>query len=569
MSKGQSPGTHTAGRTLERCKEKEKTDAVVYIDIDPDDLSDVVVIDAPGSSQCRGHGSNKFKKDKSFPSRHIISIDDGDDDDGSPGTVDGSGGDLDSDATSCRASRFEPCQSQSFEGSDDEDCQFIQERNFNVKLSNCKRTYSGKTILRNRFTFCSDSEDGSSESESSDCELMEGSFGKIRDLWEKASSRKNTSDDIRNSQSVVDEQGCGSGSLSENPKSVEVENESVKQKETPICSGSSHFNDRKEDMSSYAGSKSIPVGNYSLDPEGNNPVEDLDTTAVRQGRPPWSEFESWETHYSERKNDLRGKGPFFFSQEQVDEQFNYESAFFHDKEENVAEEPCWFNNQSGYNSHSDHGKFNFQDRQDSSCDTFLSVQTQVGQDREFYLDKNGGIHQETSCCSSQHPNDTKYDRASFEDQEKPVSGESCFCDSQPCFGKHINDEDSNGHNCGEPFFNARSRDDPGINHDRFNCLDKAKSVSDESSLCNIQQDGLLVEDRRCVRNGSEPDPESLPETQPQDEKNPLLDALDGNCTPHVQNDLISEREKIKETVEYKFAVEKEWASRQRELQIQV
>ncbi|XP_043717976.1 dentin sialophosphoprotein-like [Telopea speciosissima] len=528
MFKGQSTGTHTAGRTLGRCKEKEKekTDAVVYIDIDPDDLSDVVVIDAPGSSQLRGHGSNIFRKDKSFPSGSIISVDDGDDDDESPGTVRESGGDLNSDATSIRASQFEPCQSQS------------------------SRTYSGKTISRNRFTFSSDSEDESSESDSSDCELMEGSFGKIRDQWEKASSKKKTSDDVHNSQSVVEEQGCGSGSVSDNQKDDEVENESVQQ---------------KANMSSYTGCEFIPVENYSLNPEGNNPVEDLDRTAVRKGSPSWSKSPPHETNHSERKYDLRGRRPFFFSQEQVDEQFNYESAFFHDKEENVAEEPCWFKNQSGYVSHSYHGKFNFQDKEDSLCDSF---QTQV--DQEFHLDKNVRIQTKTSCCNAQQPNDTKYDTANFEDQEKPVSGESSFCDSQPCFGKHINDcpEDSNGHTRGEHFFNAQSRNDSGINHDRFSCPDKVKSVSDESSLCNTQQDGTLVEDRRCFRNDAEPDPESLSETQLQDDKNPLLHALDGNFMPDVQNEIISEREKIKETVEYKCAVQEEWASRHRELQIQ-
>ncbi|KAJ4960366.1 hypothetical protein NE237_020276 [Protea cynaroides] len=522
MSKGQSqPGTHTTGRTLERCKEKVKTNAVVYIDIDTEDLSDVVVIDAPSSSQQRGHGSNVSRNEKSYPSGNIISIDD---DDESPGTDRKSSGDLDSDATSSRASRFEPRRSQNSEELDGEDCQLIQERKFSVKLSKCKRTYSGKTIPRNRYAFSSDSEDESSESDSSDCELMDGSFGKIRDQWEKAFSKKKTSDNARSSQSVVDEQGCGSGSISDNQKNVEVENESEQQNETPVRSGSSDLNDAKENVSSY----------------------------------------------SERKYDLRGRGPFSFSQEEVDEQFNYESAFFHDKVENVSAEPSWLKNQSGYDPQSNHRKCSFQGKEDSSCDTHPSVQTQADQDREFYLGKNERIHQETSCCDAQLPNDTKNEIPSFEDEEEPDSGEQSFCDSQPCLGKPTShgSEDSKVHTPVEALFNSRLWDDPGINHDRFICPNKAKSVSDKATLRNTQQDGTLDEDRRCFRNGAEPNTESLAETKLQDEKNPVLHALDGYCMSDVRNEIISEREKIKETDEYKRAVEEEWASRQRELQIQ-
>ena len=50
-----------------------------------------------------------------------------------------------------------------------------------------------------------------------------------------------------------------------------------------------------------------------------------------------------------------------------------------------------------------------------------------------------------------------------------------------------------------------------------------------------------------------------------------LASNDQDCglTASNEKDIINEREKLKETDEYKQAMEEEWASRQRQLQIQV
>ncbi|KAJ4973946.1 hypothetical protein NE237_007120 [Protea cynaroides] len=152
-----------------------------------------------------------------------------------------------------------------------------------------------------------------------DCELIKGSFGKIRDQWVKASSRKQSSEDIHNSQFVVEEQGSGYGSHLDNQNNVEVKNESEdseQEKETPIHSDSNNFNNRKENLSSYTVSKPILVDDSSLNPKGYNPVEDLDPTALGQESPSWSETQPHRTQFSERNYDP-WRGPF-----------NYESAFF-------------------------------------------------------------------------------------------------------------------------------------------------------------------------------------------------------------------------------------------------
>jgi hypothetical protein len=52
------------------------------------------------------------------------------------------------------------------------------------------------------------------------------------------------------------------------------------------------------------------------------------------------------------------------------------------------------------------------------------------------------------------------------------------------------------------------------------------------------------------------------------ERDPLC-ALPGARFPYAVKDIINDREKLKETEEYKQAMEEEWAARQQQLQIQV
>jgi hypothetical protein len=52
------------------------------------------------------------------------------------------------------------------------------------------------------------------------------------------------------------------------------------------------------------------------------------------------------------------------------------------------------------------------------------------------------------------------------------------------------------------------------------------------------------------------------------ERDPLC-ASHGDLLLSAERDIINEREKLKETDEYKQAIEEEWAARQRQLQIQV
>ncbi|XP_068668884.1 uncharacterized protein [Aristolochia californica] len=169
------------GRTCFMHKEKGKSANVVIIDIDQSDCSNVDFMDVPESSykKCRGFSTVRTKRKGS--AWNVFSIDDED------------GCDLHSDVTSSGKNYANEKSQHCFtEESDGEDCQiFYEQGNLPFKLSK----FSRKVCTRKHFSLYTDSEVSSSESDNSDCEVMEGSTGKIREQWEKAASRKKSLED--------------------------------------------------------------------------------------------------------------------------------------------------------------------------------------------------------------------------------------------------------------------------------------------------------------------------------------------------------------------------------------
>ncbi|XP_010681131.2 uncharacterized protein LOC104896127 isoform X2 [Beta vulgaris subsp. vulgaris] len=160
-------------RTLRGCTSRNR-DNIVLIEVDSDDFGDVIILDVPES----------FKKKFRKKPKDVISIDD---DDNSGG--ESQDGVCHTNHDSSTSDRYFPTEAAnpSTSAYDDED---VNEGITPVKLSKSKRTYSGKSISRNRFGLSPNAEGCSSESDCSDCELVEGSLGKLREQWEKASFRK-------------------------------------------------------------------------------------------------------------------------------------------------------------------------------------------------------------------------------------------------------------------------------------------------------------------------------------------------------------------------------------------
>lgn len=131
------PHTFSAGKTLKRCRSKRVTENVDIIDVDD---NNVVLLD------------------ENYSYTNFVFVDDDDDDD------------------------------VNSEDDNMDEVQFIPKNNFPVKLSKCKRTYSGK-VTSNRFGLDTDSESGSSDEDSPDFEF-EDSSGKLKEEWEKAFLRR-------------------------------------------------------------------------------------------------------------------------------------------------------------------------------------------------------------------------------------------------------------------------------------------------------------------------------------------------------------------------------------------
>ncbi|KAF8399661.1 hypothetical protein HHK36_015531 [Tetracentron sinense] len=556
MSRGQSlPGTHSGRRTLERCRTKGKSDNIVYIDVD----GDVIVVDVPESLQHTLQGSRKLREDKKLPPPSIIRIDDD-----SPGNGVEGGHDLDSDATSSKGSRPASSQSRNCVESDGDECQLVEEIKFPSKLSRYK--YSRKMPSRNRYGLNPVSASSSSECDTSDCELMEDSFGKFREQWVKAYLRKKMFKDVLNGQSGPEDRASSSGPRTDSEEDVEVDNTANQHPEGPVPSSSSNGNDEKENLTTFTVTGDGIVGDTSLKPEGKSSFADLDQT-VDQENFSWCKTSSWEkTQSTHRKASVQDRGNPSFSvshggptcrdEEQIsqgEQQFNYVKAHFQGKEENTPGEACFFNAQSGHDEHSDHSKASFQYQEASLFNIRHLDETQV--------------HDKTS---------SRYnDEGILREKKKPVSREPSLFRSRPCDETQVNhgvacSEDKVGPVSGETFFcNTQLRVEIEANHEKASCQDKGEPVSEGPCLYNTHRGETQMNHRRgCFKEVKEPVLESMSNTQPQDERSSLSYALGRDGPPDAQNDMVVEREKLKETDEYKRAAEEEWASRQRQLQIQ-
>lgn len=217
---------------MKSCSSKRNHDNVILIDgdDDDDDDDDVTVIDVPESLNQEFQGSSESKEEKKFPYHDVISIDDDDDDDetdneGNPGINEESSEELESDASSSK--------NHSSKASDHD---VISGKSSGFNLSKCN---SGRTRCGKRYGLSSESESSSSESDFSDCELMESCSGKIRKQWEKAFQKKKCNG--TNSQPGLGDQ-----------VRVEVENTAEKSTGAPVCSSSSEdAHVQKQNLSSF------------------------------------------------------------------------------------------------------------------------------------------------------------------------------------------------------------------------------------------------------------------------------------------------------------------------------
>lgn len=236
VSLGESHGRPITGSTLRRCNDRAGADHVVLIDVDSDTFSNVIFIDVPESTPKKFRRKTSAKKDKRrSPLRNIIFIDD---DESSENEYPEFGVENDrhffrDPSPSMRACSTSKSAKEPLNEIGD-DCQLVRENIPPVKLSKCKRTYSGKAPVRNRYGLTSDSESGSSE----DDEFMEDYSGQLREQWQKASLKRKK---YSSGQSGVRDINSASG--------VRIQPDPGESEEHTSCSDYSNSSTDKEDLS--------------------------------------------------------------------------------------------------------------------------------------------------------------------------------------------------------------------------------------------------------------------------------------------------------------------------------
>lgn len=478
-------------------------DDVVLIDVDSDLSSNVIIIDVPKHVRQSLKCSSANRKGAKFPHQGVISIDDDESDVmDHPGIGEKGCGELDSDATSSKRSFPSSNRMQNSVDVDGDECCFVHEKRSSFKLSKCNQAYSGKAPSRNCYGLGSESESASSDSDCSECELMEGSFGKLHEQWKKASLKRKHD---RNGQSGLDDQTSFSGSHADIHTDFEEENKTEKKPAVPVCSSSSSQDHEKEFFPAFFASGDGYMGGTSFDPGMESPCMKSDQR-VHQAfaeDPPFS-YE-WQRPYH-----FNGGGSGFCNGEQSQQTPPSSTA----QEQDDTQSKCARPNQKGEMCADLDGvvpmrKVDESPQAPSSCNT--SVETHVNLCRTV-SDQAG--------CNEEQVNGVGNGLCN-------TLEESFFC-SIPSEGKS---EVSN-----------------------------KKSFSEEREKADSEQ--TLLSNTRCDET------QVVEGNETYDLRNPIV-SQDGDVTPVVEKNIINEREKMKATDEYKRAIEEEWASRQRQLQIQV
>ncbi|KAL2233485.1 uncharacterized protein LOC105156468 [Sesamum indicum] len=478
-------------KTLRRCRNNEEADNVILIDADSEKFDNVIIIDIPESLPKKRQGLHMLRKDKKWSFRNVIYIDDDETPDSNHSigvnNVSSSAG-TSSNRASCRGSK-------NFADSSDataEECQFVQDNATPVRLSKCKRTYSGKALARNRYGLSSDSESDSSDSDCPDCEVLEDSSGEVQELWERAFSRRRK--DIRSGPKgtrVYDRASQVVNGDRQHHQYAETKDATWQHKDASFCFTTVNSNNKNDASSPCTPKEDTNFGCTSV--FDCPTVHDISQSAPRTH------------HYHQSgtcgRTNSEAKGS---PAEQVD---------------HPDCEP------SGLNDH-------------------------IGGRGEHPASSNSGFRKQ----STKESNDPT---PAFEGEEAPKV-EPCPSKFRSCVDKDY----CHGRNSKSPLENGvipgrSSPKDSGDDTEQVYRQDNMHPVTEIPSFRNLSpNEARLQEDN------------SLSNCRLEEDKDGQLLIEVGDILPSAVTSIIGEREKLKETDEYKRAIEEEWASRQEALRIQ-
>ncbi|KAK4423662.1 hypothetical protein Salat_1949100 [Sesamum alatum] len=482
-------------KTLRRCRNNEEADNVILIDADSEKFDNVIIIDIPESLPKKRQGSRMLRKDKKWLFRNVIYIDDDENPDSNHSigvnNVSSSAG-TSSNGASCFVAKNFADSSDAAVG----ECQFVQDNTTPVRLSKCKRTYSGKASARNRYGLDTDSESDSSDSDCPDCELLEDSSGEVQELWERAFSRrrkdnhsgpKGVRDYDRTSQVVDGDR--------QHHQYAETKDATWKHKDGSFCFTMGNSNNENDAPSPSRPKEDTGFGCTSVfdDPT----VHDFSQSAPRT-----------QQHYN--KSDTCGgtnseaKGSPLVYAEQVD----------------------------------------YPDCEPGGSNDYIST-------RGEHPASSNSAFRESSTKESDDPTPAFEGEEAPKVEPCPPKFKSCV-DKDYCHGRGSTSSLENGVIPG-----GSSPRDSGDDTEQVYHQENMQPVPEIPSFGNLSPNeaGLQEDD-------------SLSNCQSEEDKDGQLHIKVGDTLPSAETSIIGEREKLKETDEYKRAIEEEWASRQEALRIQ-
>ncbi|KAK7309908.1 hypothetical protein RJT34_07022 [Clitoria ternatea] len=254
---------------------------IVFIDVDSDQVDDVVIIDFP-EFMSKLHGSGSSNRERVSTPQSVISIDDDDDEEsddaGHPGTVPEGFVESDSDASSSK--RFSSDKSG---GTNcvhiDVDDSGVCEKDFVSDVEKRREACSAKGTSRNCYGLGGYFE--SSDSECSDCELME------REQWEKSSAKRKHG--TFNDRRFYDENASSSGLHCDGNVYIDVDVEIRTEQNAEGAAYSGRTNSKYAEQNQSVEDDCDVDGNFN--PREENSVKDSDQK-VEQGNCKSHRFES-------------------------------------------------------------------------------------------------------------------------------------------------------------------------------------------------------------------------------------------------------------------------------------
>ncbi|KAF7827944.1 DnaJ domain containing protein [Senna tora] len=499
------PETHSGKTIPESDQVKGNCINAVLIDIDDDQVSEVIIIDEPEFFHEKSHCSSVPSRDRKFLHQSVISIDDDEDDDNNhayhPGNIAEGGQELDSDASSNIRFSSPSGYKQNCGQINIDDVHVTKEKVSESNLPNGRHTFPTEAADGNHCGL-----DGSSESDCSDCELMEA-----REEWEKAWFKRK----CRVAKDQPDEQANSSGYHSTIYTDVGGENRTWQHAGSPVYSGPSNGKCVKENPCSFSvmGDSSMNGTNCNLGTENSCEFSDhkVDQEKLKNFR-----SGSTEEMRSLHKDSSCTQSPESRRKEHCSFCTKYR---MHGFAGGVSSDSRFENEMGGIES-----KYRGSNVEESK----RQVDDKRAHSNDASFDERHASHD--GFVSQQSHDWWHTSGLGAEEKIGPNPEDSTFCSLQS-FGK------SRISNCSE--VEVRAESEVISVHNTLN-----------SDLQDKQDRSWLVENEKPSNVGD------------------ALHAEDNSVTNSYERDIIDKREKLKETDEYKRTIEKEWASRQRELQIQ-